>query len=270
MNKLILTGVSMMVALSAVGCGAGPDVAASGDDVGSVAQGPVATPGAAATAAHVWVKGIALGSDGSPLENAEVCLRAHANMGMFMGDCTVSAADGAWTLTGVPANAQVAITIEKPGFVSAVRAITTAAKDLSLPSEDSGLVPVATAAGVMGAALDASQGHIAFFVTGASDVTVDALTLDGREERTTFLDAKGQPDPTLTTGTRGVIANVAAGSHVLTFQSPTASCKVADDLRSYLVQYRVQEASLVLPVVAGHVTSPVRIDCTRTAAIAGK
>jgi hypothetical protein len=270
MNKLILTGVSMMVALSAVGCGAGADVVASGDDVGSVAQGPVATPGAAATTAHVWVNGIAQGSDGSPLENAEVCLRAHANMGMFMGDCTVSAADGAWTLTGVPANAQVAITIEKPGFVSAVRAISTGAKDVSLPSEHSGLVPVATAAGVMGAALDASQGHIAFFVTGATDVTVDGVGLDGHGERATFLDAKGQPDASLTTGARGVFANIAAGNLVVTFQSPTASCTVADDLRSYLVQYRVQEASLIVPVVAGHVTSPVRIDCTRAVATAGK
>jgi hypothetical protein len=50
---------------------------------------------------------------------------------------------------------------------------------------------------------------------------------------------------------------------VLTFQSPTA-------LRSYLVQYRVQEASLLVPVVAGHVTSPIRIDCTRAVAAAGK
>jgi hypothetical protein len=194
-----------------------------------------------------------------------VCLKSGA---VWNGDCTVSAADGAWILTGVPASTKVTVTLDKDGFLPAVRAIATDTVDVVLPSGDSGLLPATHAASAMGAPLDASAGHIQFFVHGATDVTVDAVAMDGTASPATFLGANGQPDAALKSGAEGVFANIAAGYHLVTFRSATASCAISSELTGFRSAWNAVAGveSVLVPVVPGHVTSPIRVDCTPVAA----
>jgi hypothetical protein len=120
----------------------------------------------------------------------------------------------------------------------------------------------------MGASLDTSAGHIQFFVHGSTDVTVDAVAMDGTASPATFLGAGGQPDAALKSGAQGVFANIAAGYHLVTFRSATASCTISSELAGYRSAWNVVAGveSVLVPVLPGHVTSPIRVDCSPVAA----
>jgi len=220
-------------------------------------EAPSATPSPSST---VSVSGTTLALDGSPVAGVNVCERVSTGSSMT---CTTSAEDGKWTLSEVPGNEMVTVSFEKLGFMPTLRAVQTEEADIALPSDHAGLLPVGQASAVMGGSLDVKQGQIAFFATGADDVTVTATSLDGTSGKPTFVDQAGRIAAGATQGASGFFENLTSGYYVLTFHSASGSC-TADSFAGFnaWAYPAAGEAQVIAPVEDGYVTAPIAVLCT--------
>jgi hypothetical protein len=267
MNKIILTCVSMVVA----GCGGAVDQTSPGNGGGST-QSPVPSPQSTSLGAPavlpVSISGFAHASDGSALAGVEVCLQAGPTVAMNIGTCATSSADGAWTVSDVPANEDVTLALEKQGFAPVLRAVQTLTDDIAIPSEENVLMPAADGRSFMGTPTDTKSGQIAFFSTGQDDVSVKLFGFDRESAEPIYLDRDGKPaGANVTTGSRGGFVDLPTGVYMLQFSRPSARC-MADTkgLHGYPAITFPDSTlpTIIVPVVEGYVTGPVGAGCSTT------
>jgi len=263
MDKHILTGVSMVaLGFSAMGCGgSGPSSGSSGDPTGAASPRAVASTEAGPS---VLVEGYVHGTDGDALSGATVC-PAVVGTPKNAASCTTTGSDG-WFALAAPASEWVAITFDKPGFVSTVRAVQTETSDLTLPGAENVMVPAVQPLTIGGVTADATMGQIAFSVMGASgqDGVPVSVTLGGTSspQPAIYLDSTGAPAAGATSGTQGVFANVPPGLYALHFGQASATCAPLSLYGWPMTAYQNPgEAAVVIPVLAGYVTVPVAAAC---------
>ncbi|MGO9833605.1 MAG: carboxypeptidase-like regulatory domain-containing protein [Polyangiaceae bacterium] len=259
MDKLTWTGVSMVTLLSAMGCG-GPGPS----DASPSGEGPAATSfagtGSTPAPSVVSIQGVVYAPDGSSLSRVSVCLEDSST-------CGTSGDDGSFTLPGAPANEFVPLTFQKEGFLPSLRVVQTQTSDVVFVMSEI-LSPAAPSQTFMGAATDPSKGNIAFFVVSpdpqpAPRISVTMLGTGGSAP--TYLGADGSPDVNATTGSTGGFVNVPAGIYVIQFGHAGTTC-TASDANGYplTVGQQAGEVTLIVPVAAGYVTTPVSVSCVST------
>ncbi|MGO9834101.1 MAG: carboxypeptidase-like regulatory domain-containing protein [Polyangiaceae bacterium] len=263
MNTLTLTGASMVALLSAMGCGgAGPSDTSPSDEA------PTATSaaGTGSTPAQplVSIQGFVHASDGSPLAGATVCPEV-VGAAKNAASCTASGGDGSFTLAA-PANEWVAVTFDKTGFVSTVRAVATQTGVVALPGTENVMLPAVEPLMIAGVPADPGMGQVAFSVMGptgqngvAASVTLGG---SGSPPPAIYLDSAGSPDVGATSGTEGRFVNVPPGLYSLHFNQASATCAPLSLYGWPMTAYQsAGEASVVVPVMAGYVTAPVAASC---------
>ena len=268
MKTIILVGVSMVPFLMEVGCGGavtpGPDTHPAGE----TGTTPIAT-GSTASSATVSIRGFTHSSDGAVLPGVSVCLGVWS--AASAKGCTTSGSDGAFEVTGVPANSDTGVTFQKEGFLTSLRAIETQDGDVALPGSENALLPAGSSTRFLGSQVEATKGNIAFVVMGPGggpgpEVTVTATEDDGTRVTPVYLDSQGTPSTNASQGSGGGFVNVPARAYVLRFGAPSVKC-TANGLYGYPVTAFQDptsgEAVVLVPVAAGTVTEPVAVTCTQ-------
>ncbi len=261
MNKLTLTGVSMATFLSAVGCGgAGPSGTSPSEasQMVAIAASPTST---------VSISGFVHASDGTLLPGASICARSLETNAALA--CTTSGDEGSFTLSGVPANSQVMVVFQRDTFFPSLRAMATATSDIMLPENENVMLTAAKPQMLFGTPADATTGHVAFSVTSpgaqtAPAVSVTMTAFSGGTATPIYLDANGSPAVGASAGQSGGFANVPAGYYELRFGHASVMC-TASGLYGYPATVYQDptsgQAVVVVPVLAGYVTTPVNVSC---------
>jgi hypothetical protein len=226
-----------------------------------------ANPLAIEAEAGLSAQGVLHGADGSPVDGVTVCLRTDPLVA-GQGPCTTSDARGAWKIANVPAQSFVAITFEKATFVPTLRAIATGTGDVILPLDEGGLETSDAFAARTGRSFDTSRGSIAFFTTlpGAPQAvaaTASLRTLDGPPAEAPRYD--GTADAVA--GTSGMFTGVSGGFYVLTVGDTSARCAPGGAVYGYPITIFAPsgEARILVPTVAGFLTTPVAALCVAAA-----
>jgi hypothetical protein len=96
---------------------------------------------------------------------------------------------------------------------------------------------------------------------------VTLITGERQDPTPTYHDANRHPVSGATAGSAGAFANVAPGLYLLTFSGVPASCTARSGLYGYPVDsfQGADTISVVVPVVDGHITTRVGLDCRLTA-----
>jgi hypothetical protein len=242
---------------SLAGCGAGTDGQTS---IGTSSADP------AAGQATVSVSGFTHASDGAPLGGVDVCTRPAHGITSSAVRCVTSGSDGAWEMRGLPPHGQVALTFEKEGFEATLRVFEVGTEDLALPADDIRLAPRSDT--FMGVSADPTRGQLEFFIdSDGSDsprASVSLIDSKGKTLTAIYLRDDGAPDSNATAGNHGGFADLPAGEYLLVVHG---QCSASD-----LYGYPLFENPDVAPdgavldalVIAGHVTTPIRVSCTNT------
>jgi hypothetical protein len=253
-SRNVQRGLTASILGSLLACSAGP-------------SGPESTPPAASanppatTPTTLSVRG-ALHAGGSAVVGATVCLRTDV-MNAGQGPCTTSDGNGGWMIAGVPANSFVAITFEKASFVPTLRAIATETDDLLIPRSESELTTFADLAARTARSPDATSGSVAFLTNMAT--TASLRPLNGPDVAPPSYDG----DPAgAAFGTSGVFGGLAGGFYVLTLGNASVPCASSGGLYGYPIALYApaNEARLIVPVVAGFLTTPIAAACTAAVA----
>jgi hypothetical protein len=136
-----------------------------------------------------------------------------------------------------------------------------------LPSDENRLSLLTDSAA---AQFDDHTGGVQFTVISdqgsAVQATATLITGERQDPTPVYLDATGNAKSGATAGSAGAFAKVTPGLYLLTFTGVPASCTAASGLYGYPVQsfQGADSTSVVVPVVEGHITTTVGIDC-RTA-----
>jgi hypothetical protein len=169
----------------------------------------------------------------------------------------------------VPANAGVAITFEKAAFVPTLRAITTGTSDMTIPDDEGELATTDAFAIRMGRSFDASSGSLAFFtaVSGSTQAVASVASLRSLEGPPLAPPRYDNEQADAGAGTSGVFSSMPDGYYVLTLGGASASCASGGGLYGYpITAYAAAgEARVLVPVVAGFLTTPVAAVCTAVA-----
>jgi hypothetical protein len=247
-------GASFLGGLMACSAGPGPESSTPGD------PNP---PGTVATT--LSVQGILHGTDGSPAADVTVCLRTDP-LTAGKGPCTTSDRQGAWKIVTVPANANIAITFEKTAYVPTLRAISTGTKDVTISAAEGVLESDDAVAAQTGHSPDATTGSIAFFTSAPGSwqpiaATASLRPVDGPP------GAPPRYDNELAdagSGTSGVFTGVHDGFFILTLGSASVRCASGGGLYGYPITLYSppDEARMIVPVVAGFLTTPIVAVCT--------
>ncbi len=260
-SRNVQRGLTVSILGSLLGCSAGPAGAESTPS--AVSANPPAT-----APTTLSVQGALHGADGSPVAGATVCLRTDV-MNAGQGPCTTSDGTGAWTIATVPANSFVAITFEKAAFVPVLRAIATETGDVTIPTDESELTTTADFAARVGRSLESITGSVAFFTTlpgsPAVAATASLRPLNGPDVAPPSYD--GEPAGAVA-GTSGVFTGLADGYYVLTLGDASVPCASSGGLDGYPITLYApaNEARLIVPVVAGFLTTPIAAACTAAVA----
>jgi len=215
--------------------------------------------------ASVSIQGFVRTSDGAPIAGATVCPLAEGT-GQDTADCRTTGADGSFTLTTL-ANAWVAITFAKTGFVSTVRAVETQTGVMTLPGAGNVMLPAAEPLVIAGVTADPGMGQVAFTVMGSGGLgggVPASVTMGGTASPAApiYVGSDGSPAAGATSGTQGVFANVPPGLYSLHFSQPSVTCSPLSLYGWPMTEYQsAGEASVVVPVMAGYVTAPVAASC---------
>jgi hypothetical protein len=253
---------AVLLLLGGAGCGGGAAGPADTTDA-------VTTPTNASSSLpgpETVVSGFVHGPDGRPLARASVCVKD-------TNACATSGDDGSFLVTGVDADVYVMLTFEKQGFLPSLRALLTQEFNDVLPPGENTLFPVTAPQTFMGATAAADAGgYVAFFVTtpdGGQPVPSVSVTLsgtDGAPYAATYVDDGGLPIANATAGARGGFAGLPQGLYGISFGASGATCTTSS-LYGFTMtdqQPAAGQASLVVPVIDGYVTTPVSASCVST------
>lgn len=276
MKTITMSNLSIAALLVLSGCGGGVDVVSATDT--SDPAGPQTTDTAAAANVAqptVSISGFVHSDDGAALSGVRACLQAGVTIAMDIGECATTGADGSWSIHGVPGNMLVTVGFSKQGFVSALRPVQTEAEDIVIPEEEGRLSPESSPPTFAGAPFGKTTGGIEFFIgsDNGSEVraSVEVFSYDDGAHDAVYMGADGSPVQGATTGSSGAVTNLHPGLYLLTFSAKGASCTTRGGLYGYPDDvYQVPgSTSLVVPVIEGHITTPVGVDCTGPAAPVG-
>ena len=217
-----------------------------------------------------------------PIEGVKVCAQGHPEI-----DCVVTAADGSFTIAGLPGGADVALTLEKPGYVSQIQPIEMGRTDeqntfpilMSLASDPEP---------DLGVAIDPTLGTVSFFVISLSALPIDAggvedagsggffpvrgATLSISPDSGSgpyYLDNNNQValDAGGMVGITGAFYNVAPGDYTISVDTPNANCTpISFPYGSNGYPIPSVPHGVGFPVVAGYMDG-IGVLCTRNARI---
>ncbi len=255
MRKMSVVGLSMTTAFW-FGCGGAGTSEGAGADGGSNDAVPV-----------IAVQGHVHAPDGTGLAGADVCaLGASASS---VGPCAKSDPEGSFTLSALPANGVVSLTFNKNGFLPMLRTILTEEQDLLLPADENTLIAATRPQSFLGVTTDPTKGQIAFLVKNADgNAPAVDVTLTGFDGAPTpaSLASDGTPAGSIAAGSGGGFANVAAGEYVLRVGGTSARCTASDLYGLPITAYQSSStAALAVSVVAGYVSAPIVVSCSRLA-----
>lgn len=254
-------GASLLGGLAA--CSGGPADHSSTDPVASANP---SNPGPEAT---LSVRGVLHGIDGSAISGVTVCLRVDP-LTAGQGPCTTSDGGGAWTIAKVLANARVAITFEKAAFVPTLRAVSTGTGDMAIPDEEGVLETPEAFVLRTGGSLDGTSGSLAFSTAASGSTQAVAATatlraIDGAFDVSPHYDNEPLD---ASAGTSGIFTRLPDGYYMLMLGDASVPCASSGGLYGYPVTLYAPpgELRVLVPVVAGFVTTPVTAACAVGAA----
>jgi hypothetical protein len=252
---------TMVVAvnLCSIGCG-GAETASGGEGLDGPSSAASQAVDATPAPPSIALAGFMHASDGTLL-GAAVCFTVFEGSG---GGCATSGGDGSFSLQ-VPEASLLMVTFNKDGYLPTLRAIQTQVSPITLPPGENELWPVANPQTFLGTPVTAGTGQIEFAVLGAGGApplaVVAAISSSNQGTWTPTYVGSSTPDA----GTLGGFTNLPEGLYVLRFGAPQVTC-TADGLSGYpgtAYQNNPGEAVVLVPVVAGTVTAPVEVTCTR-------
>jgi hypothetical protein len=251
-----MVGIAVASMLVTTGC--------TGNVDGSNADTTSPNAGLSRQAGTVSVQGFTRTSDGSPVGGVKVCQGTVWWATTPSDVCVTSDARGSFLLPGVSTEQLTTIWFQKSEFLPVLRAIQTQTSDITLPAHEGMLFPAQLPGMLMGVKMDSTKGHVAFSVAAVGQLPAPAMSViataeDGSLRAPVYLDAKGNPVPGASSGSRGGFVNLDPGLYVLRFDVASVSCS-PDGLSGYPVS--VPSPGVLVPVVAGTVTAPVSVTCT--------
>lgn len=270
MNNSLVSAISLSALFTLSACGGAVDVGSTGGaPKASDPNGPAVTPNMVADLpAALSIQGFVHEADGAPLSGVEVCLQAGPEIALDIGDCATSATDGSFALHGMPQDLLVTIAFQKKGYVPAIRAIRMDKSDVELPSDENLMIPVSAPPAFAGAPLDAKSGGLQFFVGsdsgGASRASVWILSYENSGDyEPVYFDAARNVVSGARAGSSGAFVGLPTGLYAVTFHTDTGSCTPKGGLYGEPLEiYDLPgQTSLLVPVVEGHITMPVGVDC---------
>ena len=135
------------------------------------------------------------------------------------------------------------------------------------------MTPSLTPPAFAGVPMDSSTGGIEFFIGSDGENAEASVTLFSFENGVhapVYVGVDGNPIREATSGSAGGFVNLPPGMYVATFKSASGSCTTSGELYGapMNVYPKPGEVSVVVPVAAGRITTPVGVDCTPNAAAA--
>ena len=245
--------------------GAG-DAEAGAADAGTVAEGTDA--GETDAGETDAAQGVDLGT-APPLAGAQVCVY---HMSAF--PCVTTAADGTFTISGLPIRADLVLALTKSGYTSILQPFETASTDMDgrgnpilMDRPDPTFVPP-------GVTVDATKGIISAFAVG--DAPGDGGSFVGIPGTTIALSPMSGSGPFYTSAMGGIdpaatsfetsgayYFNVAPGTYTLTYTSSTFDCEpISFPFGEFGFPVTTPAHSLKLIVAAGYTTGIVGSFCT--------
>jgi hypothetical protein len=196
---------------------------------------------------------------------------------MDIGTCATSEADGSFTLNDIPRDLLLTVGFEKAGYMPMIRAIRTGATDVGLPADESIMRPLSTPPVFGGAPFDVSTGALEFFAGSGGEAPLASVSIVSYDDpnanyEPVYLDANGNPATGATAGSFGAFVGLPPGLYLVTFHSETGSCTPLGSMYGEPVDFfQVPgQTSILVPVVEGHVTTPVGVDCGGSAIPVGR
>lgn len=241
-------------------------VACSGGPADPASTGPAASantpdPGPEAT---LSVRGVLHGIDGSPIAGVTACLRIDP-LTAGQGPCATSDSGGAWSIAKVPANARVAITFEKAAFVPTLRALSTGTGDMTIPDAEGVLETPEALALRAGGSLDGTSGLLAFStaLSGATQAVAATATLRAVDGAPDAFPRYDNEPADASAGTSGIFTRLSDGYYMLMLGDASVPCASSGGLYGYPVTLYAPpgELRVLVPVVAGFLTTPVAAAC---------
>ena len=205
-----------------------------------------------------------------PLEGVEVCVYQNASI-----PCVMTDSMGKFTIGGLPAMSDVAISLKKDGYRSILLAIETGSTDMdgsaagaypiprmgASPSSSPVPVDMMTKGSVVFVALGPGGGGGVASLGGAVGTMVSLAPAGG--DGPYFINDKGALDPSATSvlAQNGLYFNLDAGTYQMTFNDPNHDC-ASLSIPFGLGFSTSLPNSVKFPIVAGYQTGPIVVLCT--------
>jgi hypothetical protein len=226
------------------------------------------TDGGEDGAADAGLGGDAAPSANIPLEGARVCVYQRPSI-----PCAMTAADGTFTMSGLPLMTDIVITVEKDGYRPMLRAVETASTNMDGTANPISMLSATAPDPPVPVTVDwQNKGQLILFAiapepdassTYGGDIgaTVALTPMSGSGPY--FLRDDGGYDLSATSlvGTAGEYVNLDPGNYELTFTDTIHGCApISTPFGEW--GYPAPPTSAKFPVVAGYVTGPIGIFCT--------
>jgi hypothetical protein len=223
------------------------------------------------------IRGFTHAADGSVLAGVTVCLEDGISAGATPGNaimCAASAADGSFGVSGAAPNSDTMLAFYKDGFAPVLRAISFQTQDITLPAEENVLWPLPLK--FLGTPAEATKGHMAFVSMPADTEEAQAVSVTAarfeifaggsdQHGHPVYLAPDGSPDPSAISGTAGGFANLTPGIYLVQFHPDSGGwCSPSSGLYGLPSRVYGDQASVLVPVVAGYVSAPIGVTCPST------
>lgn len=234
-------------------------------DGGAGADGGDAGP---SDAGDAGLEGGAPVSTTIPVVGARVCVYQNDSI-----PCATTAADGTFTLSGLPLQTDLVITVVKDGYRSTMRPIETASTNMDGTGNAISLTPVTAPDPPVPVTVDwQNKGQLSVFAIapqadagntygGDPGATVALTPMSGSGPY--FLHNDGTFDLAATSfvDVPGIYVNLDPGSYEVTFTDTIHNCApISTPFGQF--GYPAPPTSVKFPIVAGYMTGPIGIFCT--------
>jgi hypothetical protein len=221
-----------------------------------------------AASADAGLGGDAAASTNVPIEGAQVCVYQNTSI-----PCVTSAGDGTFTMSGIPAMADIVLTVIKDGYRATLRAVETASTNMDGTANPISLLSATVPDPPVPVTIDwQNKGQLTLFAIapladagntygGDPGATVVLTPMSGSGPY--FLHDDGTYDLSATSfvDVPAQYFNLAPGNYELTFTDTIHNCApISSPFGEW--GYPAPPTSAKFPIVAGYVTGPIGIFCT--------
>jgi hypothetical protein len=208
-----------------------------------------------------------------PLPGVTICIYQNSAIA-----CATSAADGTFTLTGLPIRGDLVLELKKDGYQSILLPIETASSDMDGRGNPLYMSPNASPPQVGEAIDQTNKGTINAFAVQLDSNGVDLHSVPGTTVTLSpssgigpyFVNDNGSIDLTSTgyTGQTALFYNVDPGTYTLTYANPAFDCEpISFPFGQFGFPITTPAHSLKIITAAGYVTGIVGVLCTPDAKI---